>query len=304
MAVPGFKAFLRPVLEVVSEQVTVKSPRRTLVPFVKEKMKLSDEDVLETLNSGGNRLRNRVGWALTYLKKAGLVSSPKRGVAEITKIGSTFLETHTGDISPKDLTQFESFLEFKKGNKAIEESTVSDLSSLDELDPEEKINIGYTEIEASIIDELLEKLLEFNPAQFEEFVLDLIRSLGYGKQVGKIVHTGGSGDFGIDGIVHLDRLGLDKIYLQAKRYKLDSKISSSDIQKFYGALSGFRATKGVFLTTSSYQDSALKYAASVSDTLVLLDGKQIAKLMVEYKVGVAAKRVISIPEIDTDYFEN
>ncbi|MBP7845789.1 MAG: restriction endonuclease [Proteobacteria bacterium] len=171
------------------------------------------------------------------------------------------------------------------------------------MDPEEKINHGYKEIKQILIDELREKLLEVSPTKFEELVLDLIRSLGYGIETGKVEHTGGSGDFGIDGIVHLDKLGLDKIYLQAKRYKPENKISSSDIQKFFGALKGRHASKGIFITTSSYQSSALEYAKAVSDTLVLVDGNKIAELMIEAEVGVSAKRKIIIPEIDNDYFE-
>jgi restriction system protein len=134
-------------------------------------------------------------------------------------------------------------------------------------------------------------------------VLDLIRALGYGGSNEKLEHTGQSGDFGIDGIVHLDRLGLDKIYLQAKRYRPENKINSRQIQEFFGALKGRSATKGIFLTTSSYQDSAIEYAKKVSDTLVLLDGNRIAELMIDSEVGVSAKRKIIIPEIDNDYFE-
>jgi len=304
MAIPGFKVFLKPVLEIMASEGSVANPRHTLVSLVKDKMGFSDEEASEQLESGGLRLKNRVGWALTYLKKAGLVKFPRRGTAEITLEGRNFLRDHKNDeIAPKDLERFPGYLEFKAGNIINGKKESLKEVDLKEIDPEEKINIGYNEIKNALIDELLEKLLELLPTQFEELVLDLIRSLGYGIQTGKIEHTGGSGDFGIDGIVHLDRLGLDKIYLQAKRYKIDHKISSAEIQKFFGALKGRHASKGIFLTTSSYQESALEYARSVSDTIVLIDGRRIAELMIEAEVGVSAKRKLIIPTIDDDYFD-
>jgi restriction system protein len=305
MSIPDFRSFLRPVLEQVAELESVINPRATLVPLVKDRMGFSDLEASERLESGGNRLQNRVGWALTYLKKSGLINFPKRAHAIITEDGKSFLKLHAGPISPKDLEVFPGYLDFKKGNKKDSDETSNlDQDNLENFDPEEKINFGYNEIRNSVIDELQEKVLSMTPLQFEELVLNLVQSLGYGMNDGQIQHTGGSGDFGIDGIVYLDKLGLDKIYLQAKRYKPENKISSSDIQKFFGALKGRHASKGIFLTTSSYQQSALKYAETVSDTLVLIDGKRIAELMIDAKVGTFVKRQINIPEIDTDYFEN
>lgn len=303
MAIPSFKSFLRPVLEVMADHGEVVNARAKLVPIIKEKMNFSDDEAGEQLESGGNRLQNRIGWALTYLKKSGLVKFPKRGVANISDEGRRFLKAHQGAIAPKDLEIFSGYLVFKKGNELAENEAATQRAFIEEVDPGEKINLGYKEIKHALIDELREKLLELNPTQFEALVLNLIRALGYGGSTEKLEHTGGSGDFGIDGIVHLDRLGLDKIYLQAKRYKLESKISSKQIQEFFGALKGRHASKGIFLTTSSYQESALEYAKSVSDTLVLIDGHRIAELMIEAEVGVSAKRKIIIPEIDNDYFD-
>lgn len=304
MAIPSFRSFLRPVLELMASYEEVVNPRAKLVPLIKEKMNFSDEEALEQLESGGNRLRNRIGWALTYLKKAELISFPKKGIAKITETGKAFLLEHKGPIAPKDLERFPGYMEFKKESNQTENEVLTYNANIEEIDPEEKINLGFKEIKNSLIDDLREKLLELNPTQFEQVVLDLIRALGYGGSTEKLEHTGGAGDFGIDGIVHLDRLGLDKIYLQAKRYKPENKINSRQIQEFFGALKGRHATKGIFLTTSSYQDSALQYARTVSDTLVLIDGHKIAELMIESQVGVSAKRKIVIPEIDSDYFES
>ncbi len=305
MSIPSFRSFLRPVLETMAELKEVQDPRTNLEPLIVQKMKFTDEEVAERLESGGSRLKNRIGWALTYLTKAGLVISPQRKTFAITPVGIAFLNKHKGPIAPKDLEQFPSYLEFK--NVSLQSDDKQEINpsniDLDDLDPEEKINVGFTEIKNALIDELKNRLLQLNPTQFEELVLDLIRALGYGDKTGRIEHTGGSGDFGIDGIVHLDKLGLDKIYLQAKRYKPENKINSRQIQEFFGALKGRHATKGVFLTTSSYQESAIQYASTVSDTLVLIDGQRIAELMIESGVGVSVKRNIVIPTIDSDYFE-
>jgi restriction system protein len=300
--IPDFRSFLRPVLEVVAEQKEINNPRSKLVPIIKDRMGFSDTEASEKLESGGFRLPNRVGWALTYLKKSGLVTFPKRGTVKISETGQQFLIEHPGPIAPKDLERFSGYMEFKAGNNKGEKSEES-TSDFEQIDPEEKINLGFREIKNALIGELRDKLLELTPMQFEELVLALVRGLGYGLSTGSIEHTGGSGDFGIDGIVHLDRLGLDKIYLQAKRYKETNKIGSSEIQKFFGALKGHHASKGIFITTSSYQNSALEYAKSVSDTLVLIDGNKLAELMIEAEIGVSAKRKLTIPELDNDFFE-
>lgn len=304
MAIPSFRQFLRPVLELMAELGEVNNPRANLVPKVKEKMNFTDQEATEKLDSGGNRLENRVGWALTYLKKSTLIEFPSRGIAKITENGRKFLKTHQGPISPKDLEIFPEYREFTKGNEKEESTDSATELALEEIDPEEKINIGYKEIKNSIVSELKEKLQSMNPYQFEKLVIDLVRALGYGGPADAIEHTGGSGDFGIDGVIHLDRLGLDKIYLQAKRYKEDSKINSRQIQEFFGALKGRNAAKGIFLTTSSYQASAVEYATKVSDTLILLDGNKIAELMIESGVGISIKKKIIIPSIDNDYFES
>jgi restriction system protein len=303
MAVPGFRYFLRPVLELVADKKEVSNARNSLIIPVKEKMRLTEQDAAERLDSGGNRIANRVGWALTYLTKAGLVEFPKRGYVRITAEGIKFLATHSGDIQWSDLNEYAGYREFTNASTADDSRDSSDNVVLDEIDPEEKISIGFREIKNDVIDELKVKLHGMNPTQFEGLVLNLIRALGYGGSTEKLEHTGGSGDFGVDGIVHLDRLGLDKIYLQAKRYKPENKINSRQIQEFFGALKGRHATKGIFITTSSYQDSAIEYAKSVSDTLVLLDGTRVAELMIDAQVGVTAKRTIIIPSIDNDFFE-
>lgn len=299
MAIPSFKVFLRPTLELICDLQEVS--RSKIVQLVREKLQFTDEESNERIASGQNRLQNRVGWAVTYLKKSGLISIPRKSVLSITEDGKQFLVNHAGAISPKDLMQFEGYVEFLNEKNKNQQETFNTL--VEDLDPEEKIDIGFNEIKNNVISELRAKLYDLTPLKFEVFVLDLIRALGYGAKTGDIKHTGGSGDGGIDGIIHLDRLGLDKIYLQAKRYQTDNKISRAEIQQFFGAIKGKQASKGIFLTTSSYQASAIEYANTVSDTLILLDGNDIADLMIEAEVGVSTKRKILIPTINNDYFD-
>ena len=303
MAIPSFRIFLRPVLEAMADAGELSQPRLNLVPTITERMKFSENEASEKLESGGNRLQNRVGWALTYLKKAGLIEFPKRSYAKITPEGRSFLNSHKGEISPKDLEIFPGYIQFKTSDVKTDGTDEIPSVFLEDIDPEEKINIGYKQIKNALAQDIKEKLLELSPQQFEKVVLKLIRNLGYGGVQERLEHTGQSGDFGIDGIVHLDKLGIDKIYLQAKRYKPENKINSRQIQEFFGALKGKSASKGIFLTTSSYKESAKEYAKKVSDTLVLLDGIEIAELMIDFEVGVRAKKKIVISEIDNDYFD-
>lgn len=301
MAIPGFSAFLRPALELVVEYKEINQARSTLTHYTKELMGFTDEEAAERLNSGGSRLANRVGWALTYLKKAGLIVFPARGVARITPEGEEFLKNHKGPIAVKDLDQFASFKEFRTAKNSPDQSAVPE--SEEELDPEDRIDMAITEIKRTVASDLLERLRQVDPTYFEQVVLDLLGKMQYGLNHGKLIRTGGSGDFGIDGIIYMDRLGLDKIYLQAKRWKEGNVVGRPDIQAFYGALAGKRASRGVFITTSKFTKDALDFGGSVSDSLVLIDGEQLALLMVEYEVGVNSKKVLTIPEIDQDYFE-
>jgi restriction system protein len=296
MAIPPFYEFLRPVLEEISDKKSIDSVRRALMPLIAQRMKLSEEDIAERLGSGQSRLANRCAWAVTYLSKAGLICLPQRGRAEITPTGKSFLSTHDGPIRISDLDQFSSFRDFKNAAKQksdSEEETVSVADSGNGTDPEERIDLATNEIRTAVGQELLTILSEVDPTFFEHIILDVMLAMGYGGKVGRMEHTGGSGDFGID--------GLDKIYVQAKRWK--SPVRRPDVQGFYGALAGKRATKGVMITTSLFTDEALEFAVSVSNSLILVDGKQLTQLMIDFGVGVQRKKTIVLPSIDQDYFE-
>lgn len=303
MAIPSFSKFLRPTLEIVAERNKIESARKKMRDPIIEKMAFSEKEAAERLNSGGSRLLNRIGWALTYLKKAGLIEFPVRGTAQITDQGMRFLNEHQGEIKIQDLAAFESFQEFKQASVGSNDKSIEISKSSDEIDPESRIEEAISEIKVAVSSELLEKLRSMDPTDFEQVVLDLLGEMGYGINMGKLERTGGGADAGIDGIIHLDRLGLDKIYLQAKRWKEENVVGRPAIQGFFGAISGKRANKGVFITTSKYSAEAIGFADSVSDSLVLIDGVQLSNLMIEFEVGVSATKTIKLPEIDSDYFE-
>lgn len=302
MTLPGFSGFIRPVLEEVAENVSIESPRRVLLDLIAKRLHFTQDEVAERLPGGGSRLASRCGWALTYLTKAGLVSSPRRGMTQITPLGNDFLKKHVGPIKISDLLVFDSFRAFQQAaNKESESETNQNPEADLSVDPEQRIESGVREIRASISDELLEILSGCRPTFFEILILDLMGAMGYGGKSGKLEHTGGSGDFGIDGIIHMDRLGLEKIFVQAKRWK--APVGRPDVQSFFGALAGKKARKGVMITTSRFTDEALSFAETVSDSLILVDGKHLTSLMIDFGVGVSNKKTLHLPDIDRDYFE-
>lgn len=302
MTVPGFKHFLRPVLEIIAEHKRLENARPTVRSLTIKKMKFNDDEISEQLSSGGNRIANRTGWALTYLSKACLIKFPARGLVEITDEGISFLKEHKGPISPKDLTRFEAFNSFK--NSSTKPQVRDAVEAVpDERDPEDRIDQAVLEIRDEVASILLNRLRSIDPYYFEAVVLDVMKNMGYGVNSKSIIKTNASGDGGIDGIVHLDPLGLDKIYLQAKRWGQNNSVGRPEIQGFFGALAGRKAQKGVFITTSRFTSEAINFAETVSDALVLVDGAKLAALMIEFQVGVSNRKVITIPEIDSDYFE-
>jgi restriction system protein len=307
MAVPAFEEFLRPVLEEISKSDgPITSARKALIQPVVERLGLSDADCNERLGSGQSRVSNRVAWSVTYISKAGLITQPSRGTVLISDDGRRFLAEHRGGrITRNDLLKYPSFVECVRGTRGFADAPApqaSDPSAIASEDPEEQLYTALGVIRAKVADDLRAALAAIDPTDFEELVLDLMRGLGYGDQQGEFTRTGGSGDFGIDGIVRSDRIGLEKIYLQAKRWQ--GPVGRKEIQAFFGSLAGLKATKGVFIKTSRFTPDALEYAENVSSTLILIDGARLVELMTEAEVGVRKKRVITVPEFDSDYFES
>lgn len=300
MAVPTYDRFIEPVLRFLAQNHEG-ARAREVHEAAADALGLSDEDRQQTVPTGQPLYNNRAGWAHDRLKRAGLSSSPKRGLWKITADGSKYVADHPGPFTDDEVRELaRSFIDVRlrpepeggplQGAPAGDEDQVQS--------PDDRLQTALGEIRASVAAELLEFLGEVTPKYFETVVLDVLHKLGYGTRRSDLQRVGGSADGGIDGIISLDRLGLEKVYVQAKRWQ--GVVGRPDIQGFYGALAGQRANKGVFITTSSFTAQAVDFARSI-ERIVLIDGQMLAELMMDYEVGVTAQR-ISIPKVDSDYF--
>jgi restriction system protein len=299
MAVPGYQDFMLPLLEYASDGLEHKI--QVAYEDLSKQFNLSEEDKSELLPSGTQlTYKNRIGWAKTYLLKAGLLGSERRGFFFITEEGKKVLETKPSYINNAFLKQFESFVEFHTFSKSEseEEEVIEDES---DQTPTETIELNIKKLNRNLSGELLNNISQSSPSFFEELVVQLLVKMGYGGSIaeaGQVV--GKSGDEGIDGIIKEDRLGLDVIYLQAKRWQ--AVVGRPEIQKFVGALQGKRARKGVFITTSGFSREAREYVDMIDSRVILIDGLELTRLMVEYGLGVSLKKTYEIKEIDSDFF--
>lgn len=299
MAIPTYEEIMLPLLKILSDDETHKY--KELEEKLKNVFNLTEEEVNSRRESGIKIFYNRIGWAATYLKKAGLIESPKRGEFKITEEGKKVLEEGIERLDDEFLMRYENFRKFKKAKKLPEPPKKL---PEDNMTPFERISNAYDEIKDSLIDELLQKLKEVDPYKFEEIVLDLLIKMGYGgsKEEAKEM-TQKTGDEGIDGIINEDKLGFDKIYIQAKRWK-DSPVGRPAVQAFVGALDGHGATKGIFITTSNFTKEAKEYVERLtSKKIILIDGYKLAEYMIDFNVGVTVQEVYEIKRIDNDYFE-
>jgi len=298
MAIPGYQDLMLPLLKLVSDGK--EHSLREIIERLAEEFNLSEEDRNEFLPSGRQRVfDSRVNWAKTYLSKAGLLESPKRGYIKISKIGKQFLADNPNldKLTKEDLMQFESFREF-----ISRENKKNMVLHIDSETPTEIIEQKIQEVNEALADELLRKIKNSSPKFFEKLVIDLLLKMGYGgseKEMAEVV--GKSGDEGIDGTIKEDKLGLDVIYIQAKRW--GGPVGRPEIQKFVGALAGKKAKKGVFFTTSTFTDESKNYVSHLEQKVVLIDGNKLADLMIKYNVGVSVEKIIEIKRIDSDYFE-
>ena len=305
MAIPDYQTFMLPVLRYVGDRPKESVLIRDLFPILAGQFMLSEEDQREFLPSGSTTtFGSRVSWACTYMKKAGLLTSPKRGCVSITPRGLEALATKPKSINAAFLKQYPEFRAFQiKGKNTGKESD----SGTHELPlgktPHEAIEGGYQSLRAALAAELLQRIKDCPPAFFERLVVELVVKMGYGgsrADAGKAL--GKSGDGGIDGIIKEDRLGLDVIYIQAKRWA-DKAVSRPDVQQFAGALAGHGAGKGIFLTTSYFTKEAADYAAGLRNSkIVLIDGDELAELMIDHGIGVATAATYEVKRIDSDYF--
>lgn len=307
MPIPTYDVLMLPVLRLSAEKVW---SMRELISRVADDLGLSENERAEQIPSGGTSvIASRVHWAKTYLKQAGLVDQPKRGVVQITETGKTVLSRNPERIDQDVLRTFPRFKEFLSRTKAQTE-TPSVAVTIDSSDPsstpDEQITMASLALGEALRDSVLARVLEASPAFFEKLIVDLLLAMGYGgsrAEAGE--RLGGTGDGGIDGVIREDQLGLDRIYLQAKRYQPGNTIGSETVQAFIGALIGRGAQKGVLITTSKFSKQALAVAnQSGSLRLVLIDGEELTRLMVRFNVGVRIARLVEIKRIDLDYFED
>ena len=270
-----------------------------------DQLGLTEEERTELLPSRAQgTFHNRVAWAKTYLKEAGLLEMIKRGHFKISSLGREILTSKPERIDMKYLNQFQGYREFRSNNGSRDETvpdSVVHAESNDEMTPDDAIVSAETEIHRELSADLLSQIQAESHQFFEKLVLDLMLAMGYGgtgADAGVLTNAGA--DEGIDGIINEDRLGLDLIYLQAKRWK--DSVGRPEIQKFVGALHGKRARKGVFLTTSTFTREAREYVSTIEPKVVLIDGKKLAQLMISFDVGVSTAKVVKIKRIDIDYF--
>jgi restriction system protein len=307
MAVPNFQSFMLPLLSELADGQ--EHDLKGLYKVLGSKLNLTEEEKDEFLPSGKQRVHhNRIGWANFYLIKAGLVDKVKRAVFRISHQGEELLATQPLAINISMLKQYPSYIEFMQANKskAKENSSISPnvlVEEENELTPTEQISVSFKTIQSELVDDLLDVIRVGSPKFFETLVVDLMLAMGYGgwsKESGKATQY--TADGGIDGIINEDPLGLEIIYLQAKRYQEGNTVGRPDIQAFSGALDMQRARKGVFITTSKFSTDALNYVQLIEKKIVLISGQQLAEMMIKYNLGVSIKDTYQVKNIDTDYF--
>lgn len=302
MALPTYQTAMLPLLRFASDGQ--EHSLREATSAVADAFELTEEERSQLLPSGRKRvIDDRVGWARVYMGQAGLLESTRRGFFRITARGLELLATNPQTVNDKTLKQYPEFVDFisRKSKRNIKENSETEISSQFDSTPEESLEDSYRSIRNRLAVELLEQIKRCSPAFFERLVVELLVAMGYGgtlEDAGEAL--GRSGDGGIDGIIKEDRLGLDVIYLQAKRW--EGTVSRPEIQKFAGALQEQRAKKGVFITTSEFSKGARDFVSAIDNKIILIDGNELAEYMIDFNVGVAVESVYEIKRIDSDYF--
>jgi restriction system protein len=301
MPIPDYQTLMLPVLQSAAEGEVkfgdvVKSLARDLA--------LSSEDIEALLPSGQQTvLANRIGWAKTYLTKAGLIASTRRGYFQITDVGLNVLKSNITRIDNSYLTQFEAFQQFRERTNE-NDTAIRPLDSLPTSTPHELIKTAHQHIEAALAQDILERITAAPPDFFERLIIKLLIGMGYGgsaEDAGRAL--GRSGDDGVDGVIDQDALGLDRVYVQAKRYSAGNSIGPAAIRDFFGSLDRHKASKGLFVTTSSFSASAKETAEFLSKRIVLIDGKLLTTLMIRFNVGCRIEETLYLKKIDEDFFE-
>jgi restriction system protein len=306
MTVPTYDRFIEPILRFLATKPDGVSAREAHEAAARA-LEVSEVDRQELLPSGAQLIyKNRAGWGHDRLKRAGLSSSPRRGFWRLTDQGRAFIASHPSPMTGQETEQLAmGFMDVRlrpapNGESLASQSLTQAPAPVSALaSPDDRLGEAVAELRQAAAADLLEALASVSPSFFETIVLDVLHRMGYGASRADLQRVGGSGDGGIDGIISLDKLGLEKVYVQAKRWQ--ATVGRPEVQGFYGALAGQRANKGVFITTSSYTSQAIEFAKSV-ERIVLVDGPRLAELMIDHEVGISA-RTIKIPKIDSDYFD-
>lgn len=296
---PVWYGFLTPVLEILSDGGVWR--KRDLHDAVSKHVGLTQDQREEVLSSGQRRVDNRIGWALSGLNRAELVSKPARATFTITDAGRAILAAHPGGVDEKILKSIPAYQNYVPTRTA----TVAVIAEVEETttDPFEQIESGVARLHSDVAADLLKRLREQHPDFLEQSVLDVLVAMGYGGTEQRATRIGGTGDGGVDGVIDQDPLGLDRIYVQAKRYAHDNTVGRPEIQAFVGALHGVGAARGIFITTSHFSQGAREYAGSIGTRVILIDGARLASLMIKYGIGVQKREVFTVVEVDEDYFE-
>lgn len=304
MSMPTFEDCMVPVLRFIGSRNV--SSTSDILENTTKVLNLSEEEKNELLpSSRQTKIYNRITWARFYLFKAGLINREKRGNYSITNLGRSLLNKKPKSIDKQFLYEnYPSFKEWMDSSKVRKQDSLLDLVSYEKLDPYERLEKNYISLKDSVLSDLLDRVKEIDPKSFEELILNLLQRIGYGGSDGEgIKHTGKSGDEGIDGEIKQDHLGLDRIYMQAKRYK-ESVVGRPEIQKFVGTLSSKKSKKGLFITTSRFSKEAQDYIEKIDSRLVLIDGQKFVELLYEHNLGVKMEKVFEYKKIEDDFFDN
>lgn len=304
MALPKFNEMYIPALEMIKSKGEVKTAE--MRQLLKVYYSLNDEEYLETSAKGNNIFYGRLSWCLSDLYRSGLISKPQNGIYSLTDLGEKMLTT-PDDVEEyvlKKVRSLDALRKYKQGVPAANDSSIEPTSS--DSTPEERLEQAYQEIRDKILGEILDTIMRKKPSEFERITLHLLKKMGYGGALGGThIQTKLSGDGGIDGVIKEDILGLDYIYIQAKRYKEGNNVGREDIQKFVGALSVAQSKKGVFITTSDFTSEAKDYATKLTgQSIVLINGMQLSEYIYEYGLGMQQEMLLEIKKIDQDFWGN
>ena len=305
MPIPNFQTVMLPLLQ---DLASGDRTGQETIDALATHFSLTLEELAIRLPSGKqSKFTNRVAWAKSHLKAAGLIDSPRRGVYRLTERGRQVLATNPTAIGMSFLSQYPEYVAFRQpSSEPSEPSTQGGSASgtatrVDDRTPDDLIDEGYRQLRTALAKDLRERIASMTPSAFEQLVVDVLTAIGYGgsqEDAGLVVGRGG--DEGIDGLIKEDKLGLETIYIQAKRW--EGVVGRPEIQRFAGALQGQRARKGVFITSSNFTSEARAYAGAIQTTIVLVDGAQLAELMIDHDVGVTAAKRLDIKRVDSDYF--